>query len=118
MRRFVLNRSQDVTGISGTGVILNGVEHIPGGLCSVYWPKYGTTGQYPSMKVLEAIHCYNGNAVVEWLDNPDRNCEYCDNADAYEMNEMDQGQRTGNVTAICKDCWYSGVQLVFHEPHQ
>ena len=64
MRRFVLERREDVTGISGTGIILYGVEWYPGGPVDVYWLKTKTTGQYPSMDVLRATHCYNDNARV------------------------------------------------------
>lgn len=68
MRRFQLNRIQDVTGISGTGVIANGVEHVPGGVCTLFWLKHETTGQYPSIEKLQAIHCYNNNASIQWID--------------------------------------------------
>jgi hypothetical protein len=68
MRRFVIDRSSDITGISGTGVILYGVEWFPGGPVDVYWLKTKTTGQYPSMEVVKSTHCYNDNARVIYLD--------------------------------------------------
>jgi hypothetical protein len=72
MRRFIVTRTTDLTGISGTGVILYGVEWLAGGPCNVYWPKTDTTGQYPSLQRLEEIHCYavdgKPNAEVEFLD--------------------------------------------------
>ncbi|SRR5579883_586124 len=69
IRRFVLDRSADITGISGTGIILYGVEWYPGGPVDVYWLKTRTTGQYPSMDVVRSTHCYNDNARVIYLDD-------------------------------------------------
>jgi hypothetical protein len=72
MRRFIVQRTVDVTGISGTGIILYGVEWVENGPCDVYWLGTKTTGQYPSLKRLEEIHCYavNGvkNAKVVYID--------------------------------------------------
>ncbi len=68
MRRFVIDRKSDITNISGTGIILYGIEWFPGGPCDVYWLSTQTTGQYPSMDVVKSTHCYNGNAGVIYLD--------------------------------------------------
>lgn len=68
MRRFVIDRKSDITGISGTGVILYGIEWIRGGPCDVYWLKTQTTGQYPSIDVVRSTHCYNNNAEIIFLD--------------------------------------------------
>jgi hypothetical protein len=68
MRRFVIIRSIDIKGISGTGVILYGVEWFPDGPVDVYWLGAKTTGQYPSMDVVRSTHCYNNNAHVVYID--------------------------------------------------
>ncbi len=68
MRRFVIERTVDVTGISGTGLILSGVEWTADGPCDVYWHRTKTTGQYPSLACVESTHCYASNARVVWLD--------------------------------------------------
>src|SRR5689334_8243458 len=68
MRRFVVDRKSDITGISGTGVILYGVEWTRGGPCDVYWLRTQTTGQYPSIDVVRSTHCYGGNAEIIYLD--------------------------------------------------
>lgn len=67
-RRFVIDRATDVTGISGTGIILYGVEWTADGPCDVYWLKTKTTGQYPSLQCVKATHCYNNNARIIFLD--------------------------------------------------
>ncbi len=68
MRRFVIDRKSDITNISGTGIILYGIEWQQGGPCDVYWLRTQTTGQYPSMDVVKSTHCYGGNAEVIYLD--------------------------------------------------
>lgn len=67
-RRFVIDRTADITGISGTGLILYGVEWTAGGPCDVYWIKAKTTGQYPSLQCIKDTHCYNNNARIIFLD--------------------------------------------------
>ncbi len=68
MRRFRIERQHDITGISGTGVILYGIEWVPDGPCDVYWLRTETTGQYPSLDVVKSTHCYNDNARVVFVD--------------------------------------------------
>lgn len=72
MRRFILQRQTDVTGISGTGIILYGIEWKENGPCDVFWLKTETTGQYPSVERLRQIHCYPvegvPNATLVFLD--------------------------------------------------
>ena len=63
MMTFRLIRSQDVTGISGTGEIALGVEW-PDGTCTLYWIAHGTTGNYKSIDQLRDIHCYDNNARI------------------------------------------------------
>ncbi len=69
MRCFILDRNTDITGISGTGIIAYGVEWEPDGHCDLYWLRTKTTGQYPSVESVKAIHCYNDNARVVWVDS-------------------------------------------------
>ena len=68
MRRFILDRDTDITGISGTGVIAHGVEWEEGGQAGLYWLGTKTTRQYPDILSVQAIHCYNDNAKVVWID--------------------------------------------------
>ena len=68
MRRFVIDRKQDITNISGTGIILYGIEWFPDGPCDVFWLRTKTTGQYPSIDVVRSTHCYGGNAEIVFLD--------------------------------------------------
>lgn len=74
MRRFVLLRHGDITGISGTGVVAHGIEFTDG-TCAVHW-----LGDFPCVQVWPAmagtngvngvrvIHGHSGRTVVRWLD--------------------------------------------------
>jgi len=78
MRRFELHRDQDVSGVSGTGIVAEGVAFSNGGPVALRW-----TSEWPTSVVfhdrgvesLEAIHGHNGRTRIVWLDGGDR----CDN---------------------------------------
>lgn len=72
MRRFKLQRDEDVTGFSGTGVVADGVEFSPGGVAVVRW-----RGEWASTVIhergvasVEAIHGHDGRTRVVWIDGP------------------------------------------------
>ena len=70
-RRFELHRSEDVTGVSGTGIVAEGVEYSDG-VVSLHW-----TTEWPSSVVhyergresVEAVHCHNGLTKIVFLDH-------------------------------------------------
>ena len=68
LRRFYLNRSEDVSGNSGTGRIANGVQ-FPDGVCVIRWiGKTPTTTIYNNIKHLEQLHGHEGKTKVVWID--------------------------------------------------
>lgn len=69
-RRFVLRRHHDVTGVSGTGDVADGVLW-PDGTASVRW-----RGEHPSVVhwdrgrlSVETIHGHGGATEIVWLDD-------------------------------------------------
>jgi hypothetical protein len=72
MRRFVLIRHEDETGVSGTGLVCEGVEFTDGSVAMnwvvgehrsiVIWPKD------MGMTAVDAIHGHNGRTTVTWID--------------------------------------------------
>ena len=75
MRMFHLVRSEDPTGISGTGVVAEGVE-FSDGVVVVRWRgpiehPWGTTEAttvvHNDIVNVEMLHGHNGATVVEWL---------------------------------------------------
>lgn len=68
IRRFVLNRSEDFSGISGTGVVAEGLEFSDGS-CVLRWrTKYSSTCIYKSILELEHIHGHEGRTKVVFID--------------------------------------------------
>lgn len=70
MRRFEIHRDRDVSGISGTGVVAEGVQ-FTNGWCSISW-----LGEFPSAVLwpggishVEHVHCHGGASRIVWLDD-------------------------------------------------
>lgn len=71
MRRFVLDRKEDETGISGIGIVAEGVQ-FTSGRCSLTWlTPYSSVAVYDSIEDVEAIHGHNGKTIIVWIDEPD-----------------------------------------------
>lgn len=67
-RRFRLYRDADITGVSGDGHIVDGVQ-FPDGTVALRWrTNRRSTAIYASMDDVEAIHGHDGATRVEWLD--------------------------------------------------
>lgn len=68
MRRFKLNRKEDETGVSGIGIIAQGIE-LEDGIVVLKWlTERRSTAIYQSMADVQMIHGYQGKTVVEWID--------------------------------------------------
>lgn len=70
MRRFELHRDTDVSGVSGTGLVAEGVE-FTGGTVALRWH-----GRWPTSVVfhdrgidaVRQVHGHDGRTRVVWLD--------------------------------------------------
>lgn len=67
-RRFLLDRREDATGISGTGPVAEGVAFSDGTAVLRWTTAHRSTAVYASMAELEAIHGHEGRTVVAWVD--------------------------------------------------
>mgnify|MGYP001578878706 CR=1 FL=1 len=68
MRRFHLKRAEDLSGVSGVGIVAEGVE-FHDGQCALSWfGQYHTVTISPNMATIEGIHGHHGLTVVEWED--------------------------------------------------
>lgn len=72
MKRFVLERSQDVSGISGTGTVAEGIEFTDG-VCVLRWKTapVASTAIYDTVADLIAVHGHEGATQLVWMDKPD-----------------------------------------------
>ena len=67
-RRFELHRDQDISGVSGVGIVAEGVEFSDGS-CALRWPGYGgATAVWPDITGIEAVHGHQGATRVVFLD--------------------------------------------------
>lgn len=76
LRRFVLARETDVTGISGTGTVAEGVE-FSDGVVVLRWVKAGTsrpdhvrptTVVHDDLDSVIGLHGHDGKTKVVWLE--------------------------------------------------
>lgn len=68
-RRFILNRTIDDSGISGTGVVAEGIEFSDGS-CVVHWivGDHPCSSTWANVGDVEAIHGHAGHTKIEWID--------------------------------------------------
>lgn len=68
-RRFQLQRSEDFSGVSGTGFVAEGIEFTDG-TAVIRWVagELRSTAIYPDIKTLEEIHGHGGATIVVWMD--------------------------------------------------
>lgn len=64
MRQFYLERNEDESGISGTGIVAQGIV-FDDGTCAMRWlTNTSPTAIYASISDLEMIHGHNGKTKV------------------------------------------------------
>lgn len=80
MRRFELHRDEDVSGVSGTGIVAEGVAFDPSaddtangrsGPVALYWLTEWPTSvvfHHRGVESLELVHGHNGRTRIVWLD--------------------------------------------------
>jgi hypothetical protein len=77
MRRFNLVRSEDVSGVSGTGIIAQGIEFDDGAVVMRWFGKFKTTEEADNIAHIIAIHGHEGRTSIEWLDDDWAKCSKC-----------------------------------------
>lgn len=65
MKAFVLVRTEDESGVSGTGVVAEGVQ-FSSGKCVIAWvTEFRSVAVYDSIEDIVAIHGHNGKTTIE-----------------------------------------------------
>lgn len=74
LRRFRLVRYVDPVGISGTGIVAEGVK-LPDGRMILVWRtpliqgvEQNSIGIYQNEEHLQSIHCHGTHSQLEWID--------------------------------------------------
>jgi len=68
LRRFVLIRAEDVSGVSGTGIVAEGALSRTGKVVLFWITQYRSIAVYDSIDELIAIHGHDGRTIIEWID--------------------------------------------------
>jgi len=68
MKLFLLQRIEDESGISGTGIVAEGAVFSNGKCVLVWTTKYQSVAVYDSIEELENIHGHNGKTVIVWME--------------------------------------------------
>jgi len=68
-RRFYLHRVEDLSGVSGTGVVADGVRWQDGSVTLKWLGEHSSEVSWAGMEHIEAIHGHNGKTMVVWRDD-------------------------------------------------
>ena len=71
IRRFVLSRTEDISGVSGTGIVAEGIE-FSDGTVALRWTSANPTSVVfhdNGVESVEAIHGHSGATKIVWLDD-------------------------------------------------
>ena len=68
MRRFHLVREVDVSGVSGTGVVAEGLEFSNGMIALTWISPHRTVTVSENIKTVEVLHGHEGSTKVRWID--------------------------------------------------
>ena len=93
MRWFQLVRSEDVSGVSGIGVVADGVQ-FPDGTVVLWWWNYGSLGIFRDIDLLTKIHGHDGRTTVQWAGEGHRSADARDVAKRLGRNPNARGPAT------------------------
>lgn len=67
-RRFYVYRRSDVSGVSGTGRVADGIEFTDGTVVIRWLTETASTAVYDSIEHLHAIHGHSGATTTHFID--------------------------------------------------
>lgn len=67
--RFILSRDEDVTGVSGVGVVAEGVLFDDGSVALRWRPPTSSTIIHSCLENVRTVHCHGGATRIVWLDD-------------------------------------------------
>lgn len=67
MRPFQLHRDEDESGVSGTGIVAEGVEFSSGAVALTWLSQFGAVNVYNNMRVVEELHGHGGKTRIVYL---------------------------------------------------
>jgi len=80
MKRFELHRDIDEGGVSGTGIVAEGIEFRKGKVAICWLTEVSSTTIYDSIADVEKIHGHAGKTRIMWIDQREHVGGYRDQA--------------------------------------
>jgi hypothetical protein len=103
MRRFILNRIKDQTGISCTGIVAEGIEFSTD-RCAVSWlTEVSSVAIYDNIEDVERIHGHNGDTEIIFIPLAD-----IDSVGAVKFNCITCEKEVPVSKVWCSDCVAKG----------
>jgi hypothetical protein len=68
-RRFYLDRNEDVSGVSGTGRVAEGIEFENGICCLSFNSQFGHANTYLNIRAVKEVHGHEGATLVVFIDD-------------------------------------------------
>lgn len=68
LRRFHLLRSEDVSGVSGCGIVASGVVFDDGRVAMEWGGEHSTINIYSTIEDVEYLHGHGGKTKIIWQD--------------------------------------------------
>jgi hypothetical protein len=67
-RQFIIHRREDVSGVSGTGFIAEGVQFHDGQVAVSWFGKHHILEVVKDLDTWLEVHGHNGRTTIKWLD--------------------------------------------------
>lgn len=67
-RRFLLERQEDLTGTSGTGIVAEGIEFSNGTVVLHWISQLMAINIYDNIKVCIELHGHDNRTSIKWID--------------------------------------------------
>ena len=71
MKTFKLRRLEDLSGVSGTGIVAEGTQYHDGQITMSWFGRFHTITVAPDIETIERIHGHEGRTVIEWDSDSD-----------------------------------------------
>lgn len=73
MKRFYLERTADISGVSGVGKIAEGCQFDTGWCALIWLTDKSSMSFYPDIQTLDSIHGHGGATKIIWVDDESSN---------------------------------------------
>lgn len=74
-RRFALVRYEDMSGVSGIGIVAEGAAFVDGTVALQWRGSAPAVSIWPSVEAMLEIHGHGGRTVIHWIDSADEHIE-------------------------------------------